>query len=191
MSKRLTVNQSLLRQRGVDVPWQVAAMKPRRFLPEDYTTQGKYLKPRLIESEVQTNSYEAFVANPARPCLYGVGSEPDDLVGKFFAAHLLSVYVQATPNSRPGWINLHDRRDPLRDPESYTFIVISSITPLATPYRMERLRDLIEHYDRVPRVVIVGGQDPVSFFAEYMHLRLSHLFFSTSQSVVERTTQIV
>jgi len=189
-TKRLLINHPLIEQRGISLPWQVKAHKPFRLLPEDFMAGTKYLKPKLIEAEVQLKSYEAFAEKPAQPCLYGVGSEPDDTKAKAFAAHLLTRYLQATPNSFPGWLNLHDRRDPLKDPEPYTFLVVSSITPESTPYRVERLRDVLEHYTNIPCVVVVSGTDPVTFFAERLHLKLSHLFFATSQSV-EHTTQIV
>lgn len=183
MNAKKTVALKALEQMGVQVPWQVKSSPSFKFQPVDFTAGNDYLKPKLISEDVQNASYEAFASNPAAPCLYGVGSEPDDAHAKVFAYHLLSLYVQSNPSGMPGVLHLHDRDDPLRDPFGYSFLLITSITPNSTPYRLERLRDLLEHYHSIPRVFVVGGMDPVTYAAEYLRLRLSHVYFRPSQSV--------
>lgn len=180
----LHVNHKLIEQQGVTLPWQVRAAPKLRFQPLPFTAGGtSYLRAKLIDADVQTKSYEAFRTSPSAPCLYGIGSEPDDITAKVFAAHLLSLHLAAFPMSNVGWLHAHDRNDVLREPPPYSFVVISSVTPMSTPYRVERVRDLLEHYCDVPRLLVIGGADPVTFCASVLHVRLTHVFFKPSQLV--------
>lgn len=186
----IKVSPAVFDTHGLTLPWQVFAEPAFPFRPTPFTAGGtKYLKTKLIQPSVQADSLASYLSNPQIPCVYAVGSEPADNRAKLFAAFLLQHYCTRV-NGRPAWINLADRSDPIRDGASYTAMVISSVTPEVTPYRLEKLRDLIEHFHNIPRFVVVGGVDPVTFFAERLHLKATHLFFHSSTQIV-RADEII
>jgi hypothetical protein len=56
----------------------------------------------------------------------------------------------------------HDRlRDGADDQPS--MLIVSNITVNSTNVKLEKLRDLLEMYSHIPRIVVVTGIDPVTF----------------------------
>lgn len=169
----------LFLQRGVTLPGQVLSLPRVAFQPSDYYigSEDGYLKPKLITSEHQRLGMENFLAHPGKSCVFAVGSEPDDLAAKYVAAFLLQEYLVKHSNTLARWYPLHDNTPLIKNDAPCSFLVLTGLTPEATPYRLEKARDLIEHYHHIPRIVVIGGMDPITFMLTKLRLKPTHFFY--------------
>jgi hypothetical protein len=80
-----------------------------------------------------------------------------------------------------GW---HDRlRDGADDQPS--MLILSNVTVTSTNAKLEKLRDLLEMYAHIPRVVVVTGEDPLSFANTKLFLPVNHvLHLTTAKKVI-------
>lgn len=190
----------LLRERGkflakgINIPEYVWRTKPFAFAPATFGVSNERLNEKLIGPEVQKKSLASFIDNPLAPCIYGVASAPSDDRAKYFAAYLVQQFVQNVPPSKNRilWHYLYaDFKNPLiANDEQPSLLVITGLTPNSTPPKLEKARDLLEHYCDIPRIVVIAGEDPITFFASRLYFKLTHLFFHCD-SIVKRTVQTV
>lgn len=169
--------------RGVRVPKTIWATRPFKFEPRDFAISNEYLKYQLIGADVQRNSLDDFLEDPAKPRIYAVGSEPDGERAKYFAAFLLYQYLKSNPLGIARWYNLYDRTDLIREQVPCKFLVISEVYSKMSTWRLEKVRDLLAHYDDIPRILVIAGADPVSFCYSELHVKNTHLFYTHARSV--------
>jgi len=163
---------------NVVVPGPVYAQAPFFFAPPPFGIGNERLKDRIISEAVQENSLDGFLEDPTAPSLYVAASEPDGGAASLFAAFLLSHYLKSVRNCRPIWHRMHQHTQELvRNEVPCSFLIVSGVYPTMTPYRMERLRDLLEYYDSIPRIVVLSGEDPLTFCYTKLHLKPTHIFF--------------
>lgn len=182
--------QELFTERGVTVPGTIWKHRPFPFQPNSYMIGNDYLKSKLIDAQVQTNSLEGFMENPSSPMLYAVGSEPTPEKALYFAAFLLQYHLQHTRNTLARWYPLWERSDIVKNPAHISFLVITDVYKGMTNWRLEKLRDILAAYSSIPRVLVVGGVDPATFCLSELFIRNTHLFHATSASV-NRKVEIV
>jgi len=60
-------------------------------------------------------------------------------------------------------------------------LVITNVGVDSSQVKLEKLRDILEKYDSIPRIVVVNGVDPVSFFAERVRLPLKYAFYLSAE----------
>lgn len=182
---------ALFAAHGVQVPWQALRHPPFKFDPQTFAIGSEHLKHHFIDATVQTNSLDGFLADPAAPCLYAVGSEPTGEKAAYFAAYLMAAYLKAHPHSRVVWHQLWDRQaDLVKYHQECSLLVISDVFPDMTGYRMEKLRDLISAYSGIPIILIVSGTDPVTFCYTQLRIKNTHLFYAAA-SIVKRKVEVV
>lgn len=163
---------------SVSIPGPIYAQTPFTFAPSPFGIGDEKLKDRIIPESVQENSLEGFLESPTDPCLYVVASEPDAGAASLFAAFLLGHYMKSVRNCRPVWHRMHQyNQDLVRNEMLCSFLIISGVYPTMTPYRMEKLRDMLEFYDSIPKVLVLGGEDPLTFCYTKLHIKPTHLFF--------------
>lgn len=186
-------DKDLFIQRGVNVPGHVWRQAPFKFDPAAFAVGNEYLKHHIIQPGVQRDSLEAFVDgwNEDAPPLYAVGSEPTPEKANYFAAFLLHTYLSRHPNTLARWHPLWDRHDMVKTQSPCSFLVISDIYAKMTPYRLERLRDLVSAYSHVPRVLVITGADPVTFCRSELHIANTHLFYSASPLVLRKQPEVI
>lgn len=177
-------------QRGVHVPGSLFATRPFKFSPVPFAIGNEYLKQKILQPEIQEAALAGFLEAPQKPCTYGIGSDPDPEKAKYFAAFLLEHYLKNSPNSLARWYGLHERTDLIKNDAPCSLLVITGCNPKMTQYRLEKCRDLIDHYENIPKLVVIGGEDPVTFFASRLHQRMTHLFYTPSNAV-NRTVEVV
>ena len=111
-------------------------------------------------------------------CL-ALGSFPTDEMAKWIASEIMyQALVQWREQRRhramPIWHRVNGSyRDSLRDEAVSipSLLVISNVTHESTPMKLEKVRDLLEKFNNVPRIVVCGGNDPATLFSTRLHLR--------------------
>jgi hypothetical protein len=153
--------------------------------------------PRLarkeIDSFIQLKSLATFIENPDYPGVYGVGSDPNDQIAAYFAAYLAATYLAKFPRANVLWHPLLGYKNKLLEDGSndkIDLLIITNVTGQSSQHRNEMLRDLLVRYSDIPRIVVMGGEDPVTFFATKLHFKLTHLFFA-SGALIKRQHEIV
>ncbi|SBV38460.1 hypothetical protein BN7874_257 [Phage NCTB] len=116
-----------------------------------------------------------------------VNSYPTDLRAKVFAANIMETAVfecidgnrDRSHNRMPYWYRMYGDSKygyikHIRD-QRPSLLILSNITTESSPARLEMLRDILVHFDSIPRIVVLGGDDPVNFFSKRMFTSLSHV----------------
>lgn len=185
-----TQRQKLLKSQGVDgtamqvmrSPFllddalvSITPMVPK-WLPEDYVIP-KTNVPRQI------SACQRMLTNP----LHGspitcIGSMVTDERAKFLAMNIMDVAIDMQRSGShkgkllPVWHRVMGGfPDALRDAKTksnMSMLIITNVGPDSTQHKLEKVRDLLELYDNIPRIVVVNGCDPITFFAEKMRMPL-------------------
>lgn len=174
-------------ERGAVLPWNFLEHKPFRFLPEDFSIGRKdsYLKPRVIDLEKQETSLDNWTRNPTKPIVYGVGSEPTDSKARYFASYLIQRYVEAVPNRK---VIIHHVYSGFESPlikneEQCTLLVLHGLRPDSTAGKIEKCVDLLEFYKDIPRIVLVSGTDPITFFSTRLRTKIHSVYHDVAKTV--------
>jgi hypothetical protein len=137
---------------------------------------------KLIDSLVQ----RPLAANP----VIGISSYPSDLRAKNLALYLMNRAFDyyLTSSSRrirnkayPLWHRVYGGfGDSLRDTtdkDPPCFLVIANCDVNSTPVKLEKIRDLLDKYSDIPRVVVSSSCDPLTFFATKLHFLITVGFY--------------
>lgn len=191
--------QKLLKSRGVDgyafsmarSPFVVEdafiRIKPQvNWLPEDFVL-------RSISVGKQINNLQRVLANPLRGSYTAaIGSYPSDTRAKLIAVNIMNAAIDAQIAGKlrgrayPLWHRLYGGLyDPLRDSKDtqlLSMLIITNVGVDSSQNKLEKLRDLMERYDTTPKIVVVNGVDPVTFFAERVRLPLNYAFYCSAET---------
>jgi hypothetical protein len=195
--------QSWFAEHGVStVPGYLWRSQKFSFAPNDYILENDRLQTKTIGSEKQIASLNSFISDVTQPLIYGVGAEPSDQKALYFAAYLTMLYVmgRGLPGGRSGglvrWETLNGGfknrllyEDGSID-QSIGFLVLTNVTPESSSVKLEKLRDTLVAYADIPRIVVIGGMDPVTFFSTKIFHRMTHLFFH-SAALVKRKHEVI
>ena len=115
------------------------------------------------------------VASPYVACI----AEPyADSRAKLLASHILGNYIEHKPGHMPLWHTVLGMfKDRLRDKSVQRkpdFLVISNVAENSSHTKIELVKDILTMYDNIPRIVVLGGSDPIKFFAEVLHCELNY-----------------
>lgn len=140
--------------------------------------KGVGLRPVEVSIKKQLKVLRTLHENPLESyrCV-GIASYPSDLMAKRIAIWLferaLSIHqkraaTQSVSRTPPLWHTVYGGYvDKLRDgDERPSQLVISNVTMESTAYKVEKVRDLLEKYHDIPRIVVLGGSDPLTFFRQ-------------------------
>lgn len=180
-------------QVAVVVPSSVWRCRPFKWDPQTFATESDELNQKFIEPSVQDASLLEFMENPASPMIYGIAGNPDDQKAKLLAAYLMDVHCKRFRNgANPWWINLTGGFDnPWLDKERRpSMIVIAGLTPLSTNVKLEKARDILETHTDIPRLVVVAGQDPLSFLSRRLFVPVNGLAYMC-EALIKRAVEIV
>lgn len=187
----------LLKSRGVDgyafslarspfvLEDALIRIKPKvEWLPEDFVM-------RSISIKKQINNIDKVLQNPLRGSYtMAIGSYPSDTRAKLLAANFMNRAIDAQigglhrGRAYPLWHRLMGNfKDPLRDGETehFSMLVLTNVGIDSSQVKIEKLRDILEKFDNVPKIVVVNGGDPVSFFAEKVRLPLNYAFYLSAE----------
>lgn len=166
-----------------------------KFKPKAFMVESPKLDGRIVEASHQRQCYEQFKVNPLLPMTYVCAGNPDDVKARFFAAHLAGLHarymlmMQRTP--RVLWEQLYGGFDnPAMRHEDLSMLVIDNLSAIPNKVKYDKARDLIARFPRIPKVLIVGGEDPVSFAATRLFVPAHGIVYFPS-SLVRTTTVII
>lgn len=144
--------------------------KSIKWDPQGFVLESPRLENRIIEASSQQQSLDAFIANPKRPMTYIVSGNPDDVDARYFAGYLAQVHLQALKlNASIKWVTMLGDFDNPALKDSPTLLVITNLTPRSSNLKFEKTRDLIEVHKGIPKIIVVSGEDPISFAATRLH----------------------
>jgi hypothetical protein len=52
-------------------------------------------------------------------------------------------------------------------------LIISNINETSTPHKLEKVRDILEKYSECPRIVVMSGSDPLTFFGTKLFYQIN------------------
>lgn len=167
--KGLRIHVDLRYLKSIQVPaLQLTSLK---FKPKAFAVENPKLEGKIIEKSAQVHGYRQFLANPTMPVTYISAGNPDDVKARYFAAHLVEAHVrhlQALGRSpRVVWEQLYGGFDnpAMTTAADATMLVIDNLSAIPNRVKYDKVRDLIARYPSIPKVLVVSGEDPVSFAA--------------------------
>jgi hypothetical protein len=192
LPKRIEVERTGLVQQIVPSSvWRCGAFK---WDAEAFALESDELNEKFFEPTVQDRSLVRFLKAPLSPMIYGVTGNPDDQKAKLFAAFLVEQHCKrAGSDANPWWITLTGGFDNPwldRDKRRPTMIVLTNLTAQSTAHKLEKARDIIETYPKVPIVVCGSGMDPVSFLSTKLRVPVNAIAYFC-ESIVKRRVEIV
>lgn len=179
-------------QKGIDIPGSVWARAQFPFKPQPFGIGGDRLHEKLFDPSVQSASLDRFLEDPARPLVYGVSSAPDDTTAKYFAAFLVQSYLEAVHASQAQvlWARLDSGYENKFVNQEPSLLVITGLCPNSTVVKLEKARDLLEQNSHIPRIVVVAGEDPITFFKTRLYYPIHNLFFHSNE-IVKRKVEVI
>lgn len=135
-------------------------------------------KPRNIRKQEQIDAFAKVLSKPLHtPYTMCIASAGTDMRAKYAAAFLLLRGVEVHSKLRrdtnrlsPLWhVVTGSYMDEVRDRGTRpgkrpAMLVLTNITADSSEVKVEKLRDLLELYSDIPRIVTLTGTDPVTFF---------------------------
>ena len=149
------------------------------------------MKEKIYNPSVQEVSLAGFLANPLQPVVYGVGSQSSPMEANYFAGFLVQKFCELThPSNTAQWLRPSDvlSDNPVRP--SSSLIVISGLTLNTPSWRLSKVSDILDEYDSIPRIVVVTGTDPITFFATKLFYKVDRVFFHDDQAV-KRNVEVI
>ncbi len=174
----------LLLARGMNR--MVTYVKPFTLKPSSFTSNVEGLKPKSVTAGQQSEWVSAFLKDPERPVCYCVSSSPNDRQAKALAAFMMQAFYETGAARYPAWHDLMGSfQNPLLNPEASKpgLLVLGNVMPNSTAVKLEKLRDCLEHYSDIPRIVVTSGEDPFTFFNKRMYYPLNGCVFLKTDMV--------
>lgn len=179
-SNREMLGQSL----SAGASYALVSQKP--FLLKDallpfYATLNKRGQEHTVHYSIkrQFKEWEELWANPfCAPYILCISASPTDLLAQMVGMRLfLRAIDRANENNlcTPLWHQIYGgvRDDRLREGavENVPFLVLGGCVTTSTPYKLEKLRDILDMHSEIPRVVVTSDSDPLDFM--YSKLKIS------------------
>jgi hypothetical protein len=175
--------RAIMKNRGMN--GSVLAQRPFSFKPASFTSNIEGLKPKLFSQKQQVDWFNEFLENPFEPKAYCVVSAPNDGQAKLLAAYMMEYAVRKSPSATalPMWHDLtggftntlfNERNRPS---QNVSLLVLNNVGASSTQPKLEKLRDILEVYSSIPRIVIATGCDPFVFFTKFLYLPIHSLAY--------------
>ena len=189
----------LLLSRGV--PAQDMTTRRTLFTVDDSLVKMEVDIPgtpvKVITRAKQLKVLQTILENPLNGAYtLGISSFPSDARAKALAIHLMNVMIDAyKKHRRPGrslplWHRVFGGySDPLRDKpvsEMPSALFIANIIPGSTPQKIEKVRDLLEKFSDIPRIVITAADPPIEVFANQLFYPMKAGVYIAPQNFVDQ-----
>ena len=162
-------------------------------------SQVEGIKIRRVPKKTQLAHLEKFIEHPFQaPQIVSVASFPNDGKAKLMAAFLMQVAYKAHISGKfrltrnrhlPLWHTLHGGYyDALRDDRSEerpSLLILSNVTHMSTPVKLEKLRDLLEQYNDIPRIIVSTNEDPITLANTKLLVPVNTAFYLATARKVE------
>lgn len=187
--------QKLLIQQGVD--YNSFMRRNKKFDVSEALVKIQTEIPGVVSKTVsvkkQLKTLEGIIQRPllSNPVI-GISSYPSDLRAKNLALYLMNLamdYYLASNSRRirtksyPLWHRVYGGfGDHLRDTsdrsDSYPcFLVITNCDVNSSNIKLEKIRDLLDRYSDIPRLVVCSDCDPLTYFSTKLHYFVTAGFY--------------
>ena len=140
---------------------------------------------KRISRRSQFESYRELWEDPFfLPYIFCISSAPSEVMAQQVA---LRLFLRATSHALKGKKNQplwhpvyggisHDR---LRDDSktSASLLILTNVPYDATPYKLEKLRDILTKYSAVPRVVVTSDESPIDFMTDKLKMPVNFAMY--------------
>lgn len=164
-----------------------------------FTSDVEGLKPVSLSAKEQITEYTKLIKKPLRmPLIYCIASKPNDQIAKVLGAmvmaHATAVYSEKSSKApqikeHPLWHTVTgsfgDSLLDKRNTANPSMLILSNIMATSTNQKLEKVRDLLETYSAIPRIVLVAGMDPITFFNTKLMYPLNGAFFACKDNVLK------
>lgn len=165
--------------------------------PERITSKAGNGKVRTIKPAKQLELLEKHSNALMSNFTFCISSGTTDSTAKFVAAwmylRLMKEYQKRATKSdfvrgKPAWhIVTGSFKDELRDDRKSgkskpAALILTNVPHDATNIKLEKVRDLLEMYNDIPRIVVTTGMDPVEFFSSKLSYPLNGAVMIASKS---------
>lgn len=186
--------QNLMLSNGL--PKNLLTSKP--FTLADQLTDIRFNSPdmykKVIKTGVQSEHFKKIMGNPLfSGYVCCVSGHPNDQQAKLLAAMIMAkatmshIAIESSKDSSrkrliknrgyPFWHNINGSfQDTVRDGKLESIpslIVISGVTVESSSVKLEKLRDVLEMCNQIPRVVVATGFDGLTLFNTRLHYSLN------------------
>jgi len=158
-------------------------------------------KTRLISAKKQREKLQQILDKPLSNYCVGISSYPSDLRAKQLAHQIMALACTEFVTNRklymnktaPVWHKVYGGlKDKLRDDKSTEkpcMVVISNVSDEMTTLKVEKIRDILEMYHDVPRIVVSGGMPTCDLFAFRLNFTASAFIYIGPQNLL--STKVV
>lgn len=144
------------------------------------------VKAKTIGVEMQHDWLDEIFADPLKPRTICISGFPSDIRAKCVAAKIFEQaciqYMQMSQKDKrgrslPKWHRvLGNYHDPIRDAQANrinpSMLIISNVNMDSTNMKLEKVRDLVDSFPDIPRIIVTGGCTPVDFFQHKLYYPL-------------------
>lgn len=179
----------ILRDRGMN--GSVLRQQPFDFKPVTFTSNVEGLKPKMFSSKKQQAWFDEFLEDPFIPRTYCLVSAPNDGQAKLLAAFMMQ-YAALHTNSRVALPLWHDLTGGFNNTlidsrngraQGASMLILNNVGATSTQPKLEKLRDVLETYTDIPKIVVATGCDPYMFFTKFLYLPIHALVYLTTAAI--------
>ena len=178
--------EKLLRSRNIpvfkksfDIKSAIAPIEyEKNFISTD--TQLKWLKEILEKC-------------PSKNFNYAIAGEFDNSKAKIIASLVCLSYYNKnmgtiTTEKMPYWHSIYGgMHDKLRDKDTIRtgLLVIDNIAANSTDNKLEKVRDALEKYEGIPKIVILSGINPLKFAREKLFINFNKMLYIANNKIIK------
>lgn len=182
--KGLTIHGSVMRQPAFKLD------------PQTFVVDNERLKDMTVTDDTQLEGYKTFYNDPTTPMVYCISGNPDDSKAKYFAAFLSIHHFTTVVGANVRWVPMWGGfTNPLVDKLNEfstkpTMLVIYNLATCATNVKLDKVRDILEAYPGIPRIVINAGEDPISFMSGRLNHEV-HAVMYFSEAIAKQRIEVI
>lgn len=184
------------------MPRDILRMRPFTLAQHVLTVRSEVdgLRMKKIPKQRQLDYLDDACDRPFNsPFIMVIGSVPNDAKAKLTAAyvmeravnaHLKNKFPNKTRSKRlPLWHTLtgafyDELRDQREKEENPSLLILSNISVESSNVKLEKLRDILEQFNHIPRVVVITGCDPITFVNTRLRMAINYcVHLSTAHKV--------
>lgn len=136
-------------------------------------------------SQAVQQDYLVKMDKDPKPYLAVLGGLRDDTLAAQCGLLLCAQFLKSHPDKKFYWHTLTGAfKDKIRDDDvlaeevnSSGLLIISNVAKNSTNVKLEKLRDLCELYSHLPRVVILGGMNPLDFCTQILYSKPRYVVY--------------
>jgi hypothetical protein len=147
---------------------------------------------RTISAQKQLNYLAKTLKDPfASNYVFSISGESNDALPLQIALQIFNTAIDLSQvGKRPFWhMVTGGTKDSLRDSSELmqlqmggtpSLLVISNLASNSTMMKVEKVHDLINMFSSIPRILIIAGENPISYCSRTLHISVNRvLYFAT------------